>query len=62
MGGDYGEYFPGVYLNNTYKTIHIVGDGYGYLFSRWCTDDVELYDTVVMAPFFLPQLPFGSSS
>ncbi|KAI0698710.1 arylsulfatase [Earliella scabrosa] len=31
---------------NTYKTVRIVGDGYGYLYSHWCTNETEAYDTV----------------
>ncbi|KAJ7580718.1 arylsulfatase [Mycena floridula] len=30
---------------NTYKTLRILGDGYGYLYSHWCTNETELYDT-----------------
>ncbi|EJT81451.1 hypothetical protein GGTG_01430 [Gaeumannomyces tritici R3-111a-1] len=31
---------------NTYKTVRIAGDGFGYLYSHWCeTSDVELYNT-----------------
>ena len=32
---------------NTYKTVRIIGDGYGYLYSHWCTNETEAYDTVV---------------
>lgn len=33
---------------NTYKTLRIVGDGIGYLYSSWCgTNEVDLYDTIV---------------
>lgn len=32
---------------NTYKTVRIVGDNYGYLYSHWCTNETEAYDTVV---------------
>jgi hypothetical protein len=31
---------------NTYKTVRIVGEDYGYLYSHWCTNETELYDTV----------------
>ncbi|KIY53242.1 putative arylsulfatase, partial [Fistulina hepatica ATCC 64428] len=31
---------------NTYKTLRIVGGDYGYLYSHWCTNETELYDTV----------------
>lgn len=30
---------------NTYKTVRIIGDGYSYLYSHWCTQETELYDT-----------------
>lgn len=33
--------------NNSYKTIRIVSQDYGYLYSHWCTGETELYDTVV---------------
>ncbi|KAI4600575.1 hypothetical protein KJ359_000934 [Pestalotiopsis sp. 9143b] len=34
------------YDNNSYKTLRIVGDaGSSYLYSRWCTNETELYDT-----------------
>ncbi|KAI0738200.1 alkaline-phosphatase-like protein [Daedaleopsis nitida] len=33
-------------LRNTYKTIRIVGADYGYLYTYWCTNQTELYDTV----------------
>lgn len=32
---------------NTYKTVRIIGTDYGYLYSRWCTNETEIYDTVV---------------
>lgn len=32
---------------NTYKTIRIVGSDYGYLYSHWCTNETEIYDTQV---------------
>lgn len=41
-GGDGG---PRVYKNNTYKTMRIVGEGYAWVYSRWCTGDTELYDS-----------------
>ncbi|KAG7438433.1 Arylsulfatase [Fusarium oxysporum f. sp. raphani] len=44
-GGDYGEYFPGLYLKNDYKSMRIVSEKYAWLYSRWCTNDTELYNT-----------------
>ncbi|KAI1375772.1 arylsulfatase [Hypoxylon crocopeplum] len=32
--------------NNSYKTLRIVGEETGYLYSKWCTNETELYDTV----------------
>lgn len=44
--------FPKEATNNTYKTVRIIGADYGYLFSYWCTNEVEIYDTVVsLSPF-----------
>ncbi|KAF4534980.1 Arylsulfatase [Lasiodiplodia theobromae] len=43
--GSYGIYFPGLYLNNTYKTMRVVGEHSSWLYSRWCTNDTELYNT-----------------
>lgn len=34
-----------VYTNNSYKTLRIVGSETSYLYSRWCTNETELYDT-----------------
>ncbi|KAI0477164.1 arylsulfatase [Xylariaceae sp. FL0804] len=37
---------PGPYgSNQTYKTLRVVGDDHSYLYSRWCTNETELYDT-----------------
>lgn len=36
---------------NTYKTLRLIGEDYGYLYSRWCTNETDFYDTVVC---FLP--------
>ncbi|KAF1980805.1 alkaline phosphatase-like protein [Aulographum hederae CBS 113979] len=33
-------------LQNSYKTVRIVGEGYAYLYSHWCTHETELYDTI----------------
>ncbi|WYZ39660.1 hypothetical protein EsH8_IV_000001 [Colletotrichum jinshuiense] len=44
--GDYAPYFPGLYLNNTYKTMRLVGDNHSWMYSRWCTNQTELYDTL----------------
>ncbi|KAI1210551.1 arylsulfatase [Annulohypoxylon truncatum] len=31
--------------NNSYKTLRIAGEEKGYLYSKWCTGEEELYDT-----------------
>lgn len=36
--------------NNSYKTLRIVGEDESWLFSKWCTGDMELYDTSVLDP------------
>ncbi|KAL1871636.1 hypothetical protein Daus18300_004636 [Diaporthe australafricana] len=41
--GDEGK--VGYFLENDYKTMRIVGDDSAWLYSRWCTNDTELYDT-----------------
>ncbi|KAI1846284.1 hypothetical protein JX265_010871 [Neoarthrinium moseri] len=40
-----GDGAPGLYRNNTYKTMRIVSEHYGWVYSRWCTGDTELYDS-----------------
>lgn len=35
---------------NSYKTLRIVGPNYGYLYSQWCTNETDFYDTVVSPP------------
>ncbi|KAK3346163.1 alkaline-phosphatase-like protein [Lasiosphaeria hispida] len=30
--------------NNTYKALRIIGEGYNFYYSVWCTNDHELYD------------------
>ncbi|KAK4452162.1 alkaline-phosphatase-like protein [Podospora aff. communis PSN243] len=34
-------------LNNTYKALRIVGDGYNFYYSVWCNNEHELYDLKV---------------
>ncbi|KAI3393391.1 hypothetical protein diail_4320 [Diaporthe ilicicola] len=41
-----GDPTPGTYWNNTYKTMRIVNEDYAWVYSRWCTGDTELYDSV----------------
>ena len=40
-----GDGHPGVYLNNTYKTMRVVAEDYAWVYTKWCTDDEELYDS-----------------
>lgn len=32
---------------STYKSLRIVGEDFAYLYVRWCTNEVELYNTIV---------------
>jgi N-acetylglucosamine-6-sulfatase len=32
---------------STYKSLPIVGEDFAYLYVRWCTNEIELYNTVV---------------
>ncbi|KAF9878012.1 arylsulfatase precursor [Colletotrichum karsti] len=43
--GDYGSYFPGLYLENDYKTMRVVGVNSSWMYSRRCSNDAELYNT-----------------
>ncbi|KAI8299120.1 Arylsulfatase [Colletotrichum sp. SAR11_240] len=47
--GDYGISFPGLYSKNDYKTMRVVGDSSSWMYSRWCSNDTELYDTKIQA-------------
>ncbi|EKG13603.1 Sulfatase, partial [Macrophomina phaseolina MS6] len=44
-GGDPGG-LPGYFLANDYKTMRVVGERSAWLYSRWCTNDTELYNTI----------------
>jgi N-acetylglucosamine-6-sulfatase len=35
------------FLNNTFKHVRVIGDGYDLAFAVWCTMDHELYDMKV---------------
>lgn len=51
-----GDGTPGIYNNNTYKkTMRIVAEEYAWVYSRWCTGDTELYDSL-NDPFELTNL------
>lgn len=34
-------------VNNTYKSVRLIGDGYNLYYSVWCTNEHELYDMTV---------------
>jgi N-acetylglucosamine-6-sulfatase len=64
--GDYlveGNVFYGQssFVNNTYKTVRIVGDEYDLSYTVWCTNDHELYD-MSSDPFQLQNLLASSPS
>lgn len=51
--GKWGKYGDGGYdginntsfgLNNTYKGLRLIGDGYSLYYSVWCTGEKEYYD------------------
>ncbi|GME22789.1 uncharacterized protein E0L32_010836 [Neofusicoccum parvum] len=46
--------------HNSYKTLRIVGEKSAWLFSRWCTHETELYDTI-NDPYELTNLARNSS-
>jgi hypothetical protein len=31
-------------VNNTYKTVRVMGEGYNLMYTVWCTNEHELYD------------------
>ncbi|KAM5383372.1 hypothetical protein ACJZ2D_002065 [Fusarium nematophilum] len=31
-------------MNNTYKTLRVIGEGYNLMHAIWCTNEYELYD------------------
>ncbi|KAJ3542813.1 hypothetical protein NM208_g3896 [Fusarium decemcellulare] len=45
-GGDYGSYFPGHYFEKDYKTMRYVSEKGSGMYSRWCNNDTELYNTL----------------
>ncbi|KAK8137013.1 arylsulfatase [Apiospora sp. TS-2023a] len=40
-----GKELGAPFLNTTYKTLRMLGDRQSWLFSVWCTGEMELYDT-----------------
>lgn len=51
--GESGVEAPGVHgsINNSYKTLRVLGESQSWLYSKWCTGDSELYDTKVRTPY-----------
>jgi hypothetical protein len=45
---------------NSYKTVRIVGQDYGYMYSHWCTGETELYDSIT-DPYELSPLPLNTT-
>lgn len=39
-----GSYGGAIYLNNTYKSIRIIGPNYNIYYSVWCNNEHQLYD------------------
>ncbi|CAK7232387.1 hypothetical protein SBRCBS47491_008252 [Sporothrix bragantina] len=46
FSGDWGHINGSVngYVNNTYKGLRLIGEGYNLYYSVWCTNEHELYD------------------
>ncbi|KAI1358508.1 arylsulfatase-like protein [Xylaria arbuscula] len=42
--GQLFDWYPRIRLNNTYKSLRVVGDSYNLLYTVWCTNEHELYD------------------
>ncbi|KAI1335289.1 arylsulfatase [Xylariaceae sp. FL0016] len=49
------------FLNTTYKTIRVVGEEQGWVYTVWCSGETELYDTV-NDPYELTNLVYTNSS
>ncbi|KAK7953246.1 arylsulfatase [Apiospora saccharicola] len=50
-----GKELGAPFVNTTYKTLRMLGDRQSWLFSVWCTGEMELYDTAA-DPFELTNL------
>ena len=44
---------PGAHgsIDNSYKTLRVLGESQSWLYSKWCTGESELYDTKVRGFF-----------
>ncbi|KAH6876574.1 arylsulfatase [Thelonectria olida] len=47
--------------NNSYKALRIVGESSGYMYTKWCTGDSELYNTLD-DPYELTNLALASNN
>ena len=56
IGGIYSFFGPGGYHNNTYYSVRIVGNGYNFYYSVWCTNEHEFYEMKV-GPALPPSIP-----
>lgn len=41
-----GKYGYELYQNHTYKALRVIGEGYSFLYTVWCSGEHELYDMV----------------
>ena len=46
-GGYGGPNSHGIYSNNTYKSLRLVGSGFSMYYSVWCNGEHEFYDMIV---------------
>jgi arylsulfatase A-like enzyme len=45
-----GNYGQKMFWNNTYKGLRLIGNGYSFYYSVWCSGEHELYDLKVTIP------------
>ncbi|KAI1860469.1 hypothetical protein JX265_009868 [Neoarthrinium moseri] len=48
----------GLLNNNTYKTLRVVSEGSAWMFAKWCTNEMELYNTTA-DPWEVHNLAWG---
>lgn len=41
-----GKYGFELYENHTYKAVRVIGEGYSFLYTVWCSGEHELYDMI----------------
>lgn len=61
LGLNEGKFGQFAYLNNTYKSLRIVGKGYNFYYSVWCSGEHQLYNLVVRGCHF-PRVHFSSNA